>query len=333
MTAGNAGAAPLPIAITPGDPNGIGPEVALKAARVARNEGIAVVLVGDGALWLQQAMRLGLDDQPIPLDAAAGALSLSLDEQDVLAEPSAEGGRVALEAIERAGAGCLAGEFAAMVTAPISKESIHLAGSPFPGHTELLAARAGAGAVTMMLVREMAPVLRVALVTTHVPLRDVAALVTAARVEETLRDVDAALRADWGTPAPRLAMLGLNPHAGDGGVIGDEEVEQIMPALERCRATGIDVDGPFPADAFFGRASWQRFDAVVACYHDQGLTPFKALAQGAGVNVTCGLPFVRTSPDHGTAFDLAGKGRADESSMVEAIRLAARLAAHRYGRR
>jgi 4-hydroxythreonine-4-phosphate dehydrogenase len=240
---------------------------------------------------------------------------------------------LALDAIERAAAGCLAGEFAAMVTAPISKESIRLAGSPFPGHTEILAERAGAARVTMMLVREWPPApLRVALVTIHVPIRDVASLITEARVEETVVSVDTALRADWGVPAPRLAMLGLNPHAGDGGVIGDEEARVIAPALDRARAAGVDVEGPFPADAFFGRSSWQRFDAVVACYHDQGLAPFKALAQGAGVNVTCGLPFVRTSPDHGTAFDLAGQGRAEESSMLEAIRLAARLAAHRDGR-
>jgi 4-hydroxythreonine-4-phosphate dehydrogenase len=172
----------------------------------------------------------------------------------------------------------------------------------------------------------------VALVTIHVPIRDVASLITEARVEETVVSVDTALRADWGVPAPRLAMLGLNPHAGDGGVIGDVEARVIAPALDRARAAGVDVEGPFPADAFFGRSSWQRFDAVVACYHDQGLAPFKALAQGAGVNVTCGLPFVRTSPDHGTAFDLAGQGRAEESSMLEAIRLAARLAAHRDGR-
>ena len=152
---------------------------------------------------------------------------------------------------------------------------------------------------------------------------------TRERVEATCRTLAAALGRDFGVDAPRLAVLGLNPHAGDGGVLGSEETDVISPALDALRADGLAVDGPFPADAFFGRAAWRRFDAVVAMYHDQGLAPFKALAQGAGVNVTLGLPIVRTSPDHGTAFDVAGRGVADPSSMLAAVRLAADLAARR----
>jgi len=321
--------APRPLAITPGDPNGIGPEVALKAASVARREGIDVVLVGAPATWLSWSIRLGLDSEPLPLDGSGGPVEIDAEDGPAHDGPSTEGGRVALGAIDRAIAGCLAGEFGGMVTAPISKESVRLAGSPFPGHTELLAERAGADNVVMMLVREAAPALRVALVTIHEPLRAVPALVTRQRVAATLAGVSGALQRDWAIGRPRLALLGLNPHAGDGGVIGTEEADILAPALEDARAAGADADGPFPADAFFGRGAWQRYDVVVACYHDQGLAPFKALAQGAGVNVTCGLPFVRTSPDHGTAFDIAGHGKADESSMLEAIRLAAVLAARR----
>jgi 4-hydroxythreonine-4-phosphate dehydrogenase len=321
-----------PIAITLGDPGGIGPEVALKAARAARAEGIPVVLVGNPTVWVETGTTLGMPYEGLVLDEADGLLSLPRPAADTFpARPTAEGGALALAAIARAVDGCLAGEFAAVVTAPISKESIHLAGSPFPGHTELLAARAGAGHVAMLLVREhgLEHPLRVGLVTIHVPLREVAALVTAARVRTTLATVHAALVRDWGLERPRLALLGLNPHAGDGGVLGREELDVLAPALETARADGLDVAGPFPADAFFGRGAWRRFDATVACYHDQGLAPFKALAMGGGVNVTAGLPFVRTSPDHGTAFDLAGQGEADPSSMVEAVRLAAELAARR----
>jgi 4-hydroxythreonine-4-phosphate dehydrogenase len=316
-----------PIAVTPGDPFGIGPEVALKASREAQRDGIPIVLVGDGATWLDWAMRLGLADDAIPLDDASRLIEMPVDDAGGTPGPTAGGGRVALEAIERATAGCISGEFSAMVTAPVSKESLAMAGSSHVGHTELIAERAGVHNPVMVMTREAPPSLRVALVTIHVPLRDVAGLVTPDRVAGTLSTLAGDLRLRWGIDHPRLALLGLNPHAGDGGVIGDEESVVLAPAMEVARAAGVDVSGPFSADAFFGRGSWQRFDAVVACYHDQGLVPFKTIAQGGGVNVTCGLPFVRTSPDHGTAFDIAGTGRADDGSMVEAIRLAARLSA------
>lgn len=336
---------PAPIALTLGDPNGIGPEVALKATRVVEADGVRMVLVGDADVWAAQAARLGLG--PVQAVAAAdeaieGALAVlgSGGAAGAAALPAgratAEGGRLALAAVERAVDGCLAGEFSAVVTAPLSKEAIALAGSPHPGHTELLAERTGARRHAMMLVceRGLEAPLRVGLVTIHVPLREVAALVTAARVGGALATVAGALRRDWGIEAPRLALLGLNPHAGDGGVLGAEERDVLEPALAQSRADGLAVEGPFPADAFFGRGAWRGFDATVACYHDQGLAPFKALAMGGGVNVTCGLPIVRTSPDHGTAFDIAGKGVADPSSMIEAVRLAAELARRRsVGRR
>ena len=243
---------------------------------------------------------------------------------------TAEGGRRAMEAVARAIDLALAGKVDGIVTAPISKEAIQLAGYTVPGHTEFLQQRTGASTVVMVLAADLdAGPLRVALVTIHVPVSAVPALVTAERIQRTCRTLADALSSDLGIEAPQLAVLGLNPHAGDGGVIGREEIDVIRPALDGLRAEGRTVTGPFPADAFFGRVGWRSVDAVVAMYHDQGLAPFKALAQGAGVNVTLGLPIVRTSPDHGTAFDVAGQGVADASSMIAAIRLAADMAARR----
>ena len=331
------------LALTLGDPNGIGPEVVLKAAADARVRAAArVVAVGSGGVLYEQAERLGLADV---LDGP----STRADDPPALAvldtggphpggagfawgETTAEGGAQAMAAVARACDLCLGGAADGVVTAPLSKEAIHKAGFAFPGHTEFLQERTGAETVVMVLASETARgPLRVALVTTHVPVAAVAALVTRERVGATCRTLAAALRRDLGVEAPRLAVLGLNPHAGDGGVLGREEVDVVRPALDALHAEGLAVEGPFPADAFFGRASWTRFDAVVAMYHDQGLAPFKAIAQGAGVNVTLGLPIVRTSPDHGTAFDLAGRGGADPSSMVEAVLLAAQMARRRAG--
>ena len=209
-----------------------------------------------------------------------------------------------------------------------------MAGYAVPGHTEFLQQRTGAPSVVMVLAADLeAGPLRVALVTIHVPVAAVPGLVSKERIGTTCRTLAAALARDLGIDEPRLAALGLNPHAGDGGVIGREEIEVVAPAVEALRDEGLHVDGPFPADAFFGRGAWRGVDAVVAMYHDQGLAPFKALAQGVGVNVTLGLPIVRTSPDHGTAFDVAGRGVADASSMLAAIRLAADMAARRASAR
>lgn len=328
------------LAITLGDPNGIGPEVVLKTAREARaRQAARLVAIGRATVLAEQAATLGLGPvaevasptDPVPDDVLAvwdpGPTGASAFEWG---QTTADGGDQAMRAVAAACDLCMDGTVDGMVTAPLSKEAIHRAGYAFPGHTEFLQERTGAETVVMVLASDLpSGSLRVALVTIHVPLASVASLVTEHRIVDVARALATALRNDLGLPTPRLAVLGLNPHAGDGGVIGREEIEIIRPAIERLRQLEIDAEGPFPADAFFGRAAWTRFDAVLAMYHDQGLAPFKALAQGGGVNVTLGLPIVRTSPDHGTGFDIAGKGIADPSSTVEAVRLAAVMAARR----
>jgi 4-hydroxythreonine-4-phosphate dehydrogenase len=234
---------------------------------------------------------------------------------------SATAGRQAIAAIETAAALCRDGQTAALVTAPISKAAIHLAGSPFPGHTEMLAALTGAGEVAMMLVGGP---LRVALVTIHEPLARVSSLISVERINSVVRLAHCWL-VDAGVTRPKLAVAGLNPHAGEGGEIGREEVEVIAPAVAALRAEGFVVEGPLPADTLFHAAYHGVYDAVVAMYHDQGLAPVKMIAFHEGVNVTLGLPFPRTSPDHGTAFDIAGRGIARPHSLLAALRLAVDL--------
>jgi 4-hydroxythreonine-4-phosphate dehydrogenase len=318
------------VAVTLGDPNGIGPEVVLKAlADPAVRRCVSPRIVGNKGVLSYWAGRLRLREV---LEGVA-VQDYELGPMHTPVEPGQVtelGGMLSMEGVALACDMCLGGDVDALVTAPISKEAIHRAGYAFPGHTEFLAARTGAARFAMMLVSGG---LRVALVTIHVPLAAVPGLVTRARVVETLETVAASLRGDFGIAAPRLAVLGLNPHAGDGGVLGREEVETIAPAVAEARARGLDARGPFAADGFFGRRMDRDVDAVVAMYHDQGLAPFKALAMGAGVNVTCGLPIVRTSPDHGTAFDLAGRGVASADSMKAALLLAAEMAARRAGGR
>lgn len=240
-----------------------------------------------------------------------------------LGRPSAYTGRVAADCVEKAARLALAHRVDAIVTAPLAKSALVAAGVSYPGHTEFLAALAGGVPVAMMFV---AGPLRLALATIHVPLADVPRLATPERVLETIRLVREGLARYAGQPDPRVAVLGLNPHAGEGGLFGREEIERIGPAIETARARGWKVEGPFPADSFFFRRA-KDFDAVIALYHDQGLIPVKLLSEGKAVNVTLGLPFLRTSVDHGTAFDLAGKGVADPDSLVAAARLAAEWAA------
>jgi 4-hydroxythreonine-4-phosphate dehydrogenase len=282
------------IAITAGDPAGIGPEIAAKAMSDPR-----VREVCDPLLY-GHADRGGI---------AVGRLS-------------AEAGRAAYDAIVSAVSAAMAGRVDAVATAPINKEAFALAGLPWRGHTELLAHLTGAPCVAMMFHTDA---LRVVLATVHVPLSDVPRLLTQATLEQVIR-LTARELPRFGCEAPRLAVCGLNPHAGEGGVLGFEEQRVLEPAIAACRRDGIAVSGPFPADTVFVRASRGEWDAVVACYHDQGLIPVKLLAFGRAVNVTLGLPIIRTSVDHGTAFDIAGRGIADHGSLVEAIRLAARLA-------
>jgi 4-hydroxythreonine-4-phosphate dehydrogenase len=236
--------------------------------------------------------------------------------------PDPANARYVLATLDAAADGCLAGRFAAMVTAPVQKSAINEAGIPFQGHTEYLAARGGTAHPVMLLV---AGRLRVALATTHLPLAEVPRRLTRDLVERTLEVLDAGLRASFGIAAPRILACGLNPHAGEGGHLGREEIEVIGPALEGARRRGIAVAGPVPADTAFTEASLAGADAVLAMYHDQGLPVIKHAGFGRAVNVTLGLPFPRTSVDHGTALDLAGTGRADPGSLYEAIRLAQSL--------
>ncbi|HEY8536570.1 MAG TPA: 4-hydroxythreonine-4-phosphate dehydrogenase PdxA [Vicinamibacterales bacterium] len=286
------------IAITVGDPAGIGPEIARKAATDPRVTAACEPVIFE------------------PPDATAFRPG----------ELSAAAGRAAYDVVVRAVAAARAGEVAGIATAPVSKEAFALAGLPWKGHTDLLAHLTGAAEVAMMFE---SPALRVVLATVHIPLAEVPGALTRARVEQTIR-LTARELPRFGVARPRIAMAALNPHAGEGGLMGHEDRETLAPAVAACRAEGIAVTGPHPADTVFLRAHRGEFDAVVACYHDQGLIPVKLLAFGRAVNVTLGLPIVRTSVDHGTAFDIAGTGRADHGSMVEAVLLAARLAQHAH---
>ena len=282
------------IAITEGDPSGIGPEIARRAAADLRVLGVC---------------------EPVLYGAAAGTRF----EPGVL---SAEAGKAGYDAIVRAATDAQSGAVAAMATAPINKEALRLAGFPWNGHTDLLAHLTGARHVAMMFFSDE---LRVVLATVHVPLADVPALLTQALLEQTIA-LTARELPRFGFASPKIAVAGLNPHAGEHGLFGREEEIVMAPAIACCRAKGIDVSGPFPADTLFVRARKGEFDAVIACYHDQGLIPVKLVAFGRAVNVTLGLPIIRTSVDHGTAFDIAGKGVADADSMIAAVLLAARLA-------
>jgi 4-hydroxythreonine-4-phosphate dehydrogenase len=285
------------IAITAGDPAGIGPEIALAAA--AHPDVTAVC------------------DPVIYGPSSAAELS-----NFTRGRVSAEAGRAAYEAIVRAVEDAQGQRVAAIATAPINKEAFAAAGLPWKGHTDLLAHLTGASRGVMMFYSDA---LRVVLATVHIPLADVPAALTQPVLEDVIQ-VTAGELPRFGIPAPRVGVAGLNPHAGEHGLLGAEDERVLRPAVEACAARGVHVRGPFPADTIFVRAMRGEFDVVVACYHDQGLIPVKLAAFGRAVNVTLGLPIIRTSVDHGTAFDIAGRGTADPSSMIEAVTLAARLA-------
>jgi len=301
------------IAVTLGDPRGIGPEVAARALEAPLDAVVSVV----GAEEQVRAVRA---DHRIAIGAWAPGPGRG-DAASPGPSRAVQAGRIAGHAIERAAAMAMAGEVDAVVTAPIEKHALHQAGFRWPGHTEWLAELAGGVDVAMMLASDR---LRVVLVTTHVALRDVPALVTQDRVVRTGRVTLAALRDWFGIGVPRLAVCALNPHAGEGGLFGDEDERVLRPA-----AVALGAAGPLPADTVFVRAMRGEFDAVLAPYHDVGMTAIKVASFGKAVNVTLGLPFPRTSPDHGTAFDIAGTGRADPSSMRAAIEMAVELAAKR----
>ena len=321
------------VGITMGDPAGIGPEVVLKAVAEAEVRDICQpVIIGDAQLLAHNARTLDLQcgydivrrDEDLPPQSNEPIIYHLHNIQGHI-EPGIESGaagKAAAQYIEAAVELCAAGSIDAIATAPINKRALFLGGYSFPGHTEFLAYLTGTEDFAMGFV---AANLRVVLISTHVPLAQAIELARRERFEKTIRLTERELHR-WGVERPRIAVAALNPHGAEGGLFGIEEASEILPAIEACKARdGIKVSGPYSADTVFLRASRGEFDAVVACYHDQAMIPVKCLSFGEAVNVTLGLPFIRTSVDHGTAFDIAGKGIAEHSSMVEAIKLAAEL--------
>ena len=320
----------LPVALTCGDPSGVGPELALAARAVL---GAELPL-----FWIGDPRHLGSDAfQQIATPAEAEAVPAHLlpvlahrfDSPALPGQPARENASGVIAVIERAVALVQAGQASAVCTAPIHKKALKDgAGFGFPGHTEFLAHLAGVERVVMMLA---SPLLRVVPVTIHIAIADVPRALTAELLEDTIRITDAGLRRDFGLARPRLAVAGLNPHAGEGGAMGSEEITLITPVLERLRAEGFDLRGPASADTMFHPRAREAYDAAICMYHDQALIPIKTLDFDGGVNVTLGLPFVRTSPDHGTAYDIAGKGFARSDSLIAALRMAHQMAAARLG--
>ncbi len=335
------GHAPPPVALTMGEPAGIGGEIALKAWRTRGAETAAFFAVDDPKRLraIAQDLRLAVPVVEIDDPAAAGAafarglpvLAVSLPRTVAPGTPSVENAPAVMASIERAVALALAGEASAVVTNPVHKETLISSGFRHPGHTEFLGelARRHTGQDLRPVMMLAADELRVVPVTVHLALRDVAANLSAEGIVAVARIAHSALVRDFGIARPRLAVSGLNPHAGEGGTLGREEQEVIAPAVAELRALGLSVQGPLAADAMFHKAARDSYDAAICMYHDQALIPFKTLAFEHGVNITLGLPFIRTSPDHGTAFDIAGTGRASETSLVAALSMAARMAARR----
>ena len=323
-----------PLALTMGDPAGIGGEIAL-AAWAGGQVRHPFFLIGDPAWLAPLAVRAavaiteitGPEQAATAYAAALPVLPAPLAAPVTPGQPDPANAPAVVGAIERAVGLVEAGAAAAVVTNPINKKALKDgAGFAFPGHTEFLAHLAGVARPVMMLA---SPLLRVVPVTIHIPLREVPEALTGALIEETARITAAALRRDFGIARPRLVVSGLNPHAGERGQLGREEIEVIAPAIDRLRGEGLEVAGPLAADTMFHAEARGRYDAALTMYHDQALIPLKALDFARGVNVTLGLPFVRTSPDHGTAYGLAGTGKADPTSLVEALNLAGELAARR----
>lgn len=321
----------LPLALTSGEPAGIGPDLCLQLAAETRTE--AFVCLADRRLLEQRARQLKLSislsnyERGAPIARAAGQLTVlhvPLPEPVQAGELRSGNAHQVLQLLDRAVDGCRAAEFAAIVTAPVQKSIINEAGVPFSGHTEYLAARCGVELPVMLLI---AGSLRVALATTHLPLREVSGALHEAQLVQILMILNESLQRFWGIAKPHLAVCGLNPHAGEGGHLGDEEIRVIAPAIAAARARGVDVSGPYPADTLFVPRHLEGVDAVLAMFHDQGLPVLKHAGFGDAVNVTLGLPIVRTSVDHGTALDLAGTGRADPGSLRAALHLAAQMTA------
>ena len=324
-------AAPV-IAVTSGEPAGIGPELCLRLAEGSAQPRFSarLVVLGDKALLAERAQLLGArvalrdwraDASPAP--ETLDVLHVAADAESIPGRLDPANSRYVLRLLDRALTGCLSGEFAAMVTAPVHKGVINDAGIPFTGHTEYLAEKTHTAQVVMMLAGGD---LRVALATTHLPLRDVPAAITRESLEWTLRILHADMHRKYGIAQPCILVAGLNPHAGEGGYLGDEEITVIAPVLEKLRAEGMRLIGPLPADTMFTPPLLAQGDCVLAMYHDQGLTALKYATFGNGINVTLGLPIIRTSVDHGTALELAGTGRADPGSLFTAVEQAVAMA-------
>lgn len=316
------------IAISVGDINGIGPELILKSVQAYQyDSSLQFIIYAPKSVFqfyetlydTNSKFTTVNGDESLP---ESGTIIIDKSSLEILPKPgevTATAGKIALESITNAVLSVQNGKADAMVTAPISKESIQLAGSNHPGHTEFLAELTGNSKFTMMLVSNS---IRVALVTSHIPLSQVSTSISRELILEKIKIVHRSLIEDFEIDNPKIAVFGLNPHAGDGGVLGMEEIDVIIPAINELNSSGIRCFGPFASDGWFGMRKYDEFDAVIAMYHDQGLAPFKALTFGKGVNFSAGLPVIRTSPDHGTAFPIAGKNQANIESMLEAIKLA-----------
>jgi 4-hydroxythreonine-4-phosphate dehydrogenase len=317
------------LALVPGEPAGVGPELCVRLAQQPRDYELTVFADPRTLRAAADALALPLTlvpaGQPGRKPSELAIREIANTALPVFGVPDPRNARAVIGALHEAAAGCLRGDFDGLVTGPVHKATINEGGIAYTGTTELLATQAGCD-VVMMLAND---IVRVALATTHLPLREVADAITPEVVERTLRITHAALRSDFGLADPIIAVLGLNPHAGEAGHLGSEEIKIIEPVLASLRNEGMQIVGPLPADTAFLPAKLRGFDAVVAMYHDQGLPVLKYASFGRGVNVTLGLPFVRTSVDHGTALDIAGTGRADPSSLVAAIRLADEIARNR----
>ncbi|MBU1426102.1 MAG: 4-hydroxythreonine-4-phosphate dehydrogenase PdxA [Gammaproteobacteria bacterium] len=317
-----------PLAITAGEPSGIGPDLCLQLAGHEQ----PLVVIADKALLQHRAKQLGIDVVMHDYSAAAPCVNARLSVLHVPLACPAQAGKLdaanshyVLETLRRAVQGCVSGEFSGMVTAPVHKGIINDAGIPFTGHTEFLAEQTGTPRVVMML---SGGGMRVALATTHLPLREVADAITAPLLEDVLRILQRDLQRRFGIAQPRILVAGLNPHAGEGGHLGREEIEVMIPVLDKLRAEGFNVSAPIPADTLFAAHRLRECDAVLSMYHDQGLPVLKHASFGEGVNITLGMPIIRTSVDHGTALELAGTGKANVGSLLEAIRVAAGMVGH-----
>lgn len=320
-------ARPIKVGITHGDINGIGCEIIIKAlGQEGMSELCTPVVFSSPKLLSFYRKQLGINDfyfrqiasAEAAVDGEINVVNITNEElRPQPGQPSAEGGAAALLSLQKGVEALLAGQIDVLVTAPIDKHTIQSKEFDFAGHTEYLQQQAGTDARSLMIL--FADKLRVALATTHLPLAEVPKAITRENIEQTVKIFAKSLQTDFGIERPQIAILSLNPHNGDSGLLGHEEQDVIIPAIEALGQQGLLVFGPYSADGFFAAEQYKAFDGVVAMYHDQGLAPFKALAGANGVNFTAGLPFVRTSPDHGTAYDIAGKGVADASSMRQAI--------------